>query len=167
MLQSTLRPRYGLPRIESPPSHVPAFHFAAPLRVRQQSPWSRLSLQAWLALPSPYRWLIRTIRLGYAIQFTWRPSKFRGVDFISVKTVDAHVLCAEIVVPLVKRLDRVVPPADMRSGFYSPNFLLPIRILNYLYNWIIFAHSREHLCKHRESVLSQFFRGSWGIWQQQ
>ncbi len=30
-------------------------------------------LGAWLVLPSPSRWLIRTIRLGYAIQFTRRP----------------------------------------------------------------------------------------------
>ncbi|XDV32352.1 hypothetical protein PO909_003201 [Leuciscus waleckii] len=33
-------------------------------------------LGAWLALPSPSRWLIRTIRLVYAIQFAQRPPKF-------------------------------------------------------------------------------------------
>ncbi|CAM4661540.1 unnamed protein product [Leuciscus chuanchicus] len=31
------------------------------------------SLGAWLTLPSPSRWLIRTIRLGYAIQFARSP----------------------------------------------------------------------------------------------
>ncbi len=31
-----------------------------------------------LALPGPSRWLLRTIRLGYAIQFARRPPKFRG-----------------------------------------------------------------------------------------
>ncbi len=31
------------------------------------------SLGAWLALPGPSRWLLRTIRLGYAIQFARRP----------------------------------------------------------------------------------------------
>ncbi len=36
------------------------------------------SLQAWLALPSPSRWLIRTIRLGYAIQFARRPPQVQG-----------------------------------------------------------------------------------------
>ncbi len=36
-------------------------------------------LEAWLALPSPSRWLTRTIRLGYAIQFARRPPKFSGV----------------------------------------------------------------------------------------
>ncbi len=39
------------------------------------------SLGAWLALPSPSRWLLRTIRLGYAIQFARRPPKFRGIRF--------------------------------------------------------------------------------------
>ncbi len=39
------------------------------------------SLGAWLARPSPSRWLLRTIRLGYAIQFARRPPKFRGIRF--------------------------------------------------------------------------------------
>ncbi len=60
------------------------------------------SLGAWLALPGPSRWLLRTIRLGYAIQFARRPPKFRGVHFTSVKAVDAPVLCAEIAVLLAK-----------------------------------------------------------------
>ncbi|KAL0147132.1 hypothetical protein M9458_057656 [Cirrhinus mrigala] len=53
---------------------------------------------AWLALPSPSRWLIRTVRLGYAIQFARRPPKFRGIHFTSVQSdTDASVLRAEIV----------------------------------------------------------------------
>ncbi len=36
-------------------------------------------LEAWLTLPSLSRWLTRTIRLGYAIQFARRPPKFNGV----------------------------------------------------------------------------------------
>ncbi len=83
------------------------------------------SLRAWLALPSPSHWLIRTIRLGYAIQFARRPPKFRGIHFTSVKAVDAHVLRAEIVVLLAKDAIEPVPPADMRSGFYSPYFIVP------------------------------------------
>ncbi len=83
------------------------------------------SLRAWLALPSPSRWLIRTIRLGYAIQFARRPPKFRGVHFTSVKAVDTHVLRAEIAVLLAKDAIELVPPADMRSGFYSPYFIVP------------------------------------------
>ncbi len=36
-------------------------------------------LEACLTLPSLSRWLTRTIRLGYAIQFARRPPKFNGV----------------------------------------------------------------------------------------
>ncbi|KAI2662122.1 ORF V: Enzymatic polyprotein [Labeo rohita] len=41
-------------------------------------------LGAWLQLPSPSRWLIRTVRLGYAIQFARRPPRYRGVLSTSV-----------------------------------------------------------------------------------
>ncbi len=54
------------------------------------------SLGAWLALPRPSQWLLWTIRLGYAIQFTRRPSKFKDIRFTSVKTIDTIVLCAKI-----------------------------------------------------------------------
>ncbi len=83
------------------------------------------SLGAWLALPRPSRWLLRTIRLGYAIQFARRPPKFRGVRFTSVLSKDAPVLRAEVAVLLVKDAIEPVPPAEMKSGFYSPYFILP------------------------------------------
>ncbi len=83
------------------------------------------SLGAWLALPSPSRWLLRTIRLGYAIQFTRRPPKFRGIRFTSVKPADAPVLRVEIAVLLAKDEIEPVPPADMRSGLFSPYFIVP------------------------------------------
>ncbi len=83
------------------------------------------SLGAWLALPSPSRWLLRTIRLGYAIQFARRPPKFRGIRFTSVKPADAPVLRAEIAVLLAKDAIDPVPPADMRSGLFSPYFIVP------------------------------------------
>ncbi len=94
------------------------------------------SLRAWLALPSPSRWLIRTIRLGYAIQFARRPPRFRGVHFTSVKAVDTHVLRAEIAVLLAKDAIELVPPADMRSGFYSPTSLYPRKVVGYDRSWI-------------------------------
>ncbi|KAL0194576.1 hypothetical protein M9458_008148, partial [Cirrhinus mrigala] len=77
-------------------------------------------------LPSPSRWLIRTVRLGYAIQFARRPPKFRGILFTSVRSdTDASVLRAEIAVLLAKDAIEPVPPAEMRSGFYSPYFIVP------------------------------------------
>ncbi len=53
---------------------------------------------AWLALPNPSRWLLRTIRLGYAIQFTRRPPKYRGIHSTTVRAADAPILRAEIAV---------------------------------------------------------------------
>ncbi len=80
---------------------------------------------AWLALPNPSRWLLRTIRLGYAIQFARRPPKYRGIHFTTVRAADAPILRAEIAVLLAKDAIERVPPAYMRSGFYSPCFIVP------------------------------------------
>ncbi len=59
-------------------------------------------LEAWLALPSPSRWLTRTIRLGYAIQFARRPPKFSGVLETAVAARNAPVLREEIAVLLAR-----------------------------------------------------------------
>ncbi len=83
------------------------------------------SLGAWLDLPRPSRWLLRTIRLSYAIQFTRRPPKFRGIRFTTVLNKDAPVLRAEVTVLLAKDAIEPVPPAEMKSGFYSPYFIVP------------------------------------------
>ena len=83
------------------------------------------SLGAWLTLPSPSRWLIRTIRLGYAIQFARRPPAFKGILFTRVLADNAPVLRAEIAVLLAKDAIEPVPPADMKTGFYSPYFIVP------------------------------------------
>ncbi len=80
---------------------------------------------AWLALPNPSRWLLRTIRLSYAIQFARQPPKYRGIHFTTVRAADAPILRAEIAVLLAKDAIEPVPPADMRSGFYSPYFIVP------------------------------------------
>ncbi|KAL0152531.1 hypothetical protein M9458_052254 [Cirrhinus mrigala] len=83
-------------------------------------------LGAWLELPSPSRRLIQTVRLGYVIQFARRPLKFRGVLFTSVRSdTDASVLRVEIAVLLEKNAIEPVPPAEMKSGFYSPYFIVP------------------------------------------
>ncbi len=82
-------------------------------------------LGAWLALPSPSRWLLRTISLGYEIQFARHPPKFSSIRFTSVKAADAPVLLAEIAVLLATDAIEPVPPADMMMGFYSPYFIVP------------------------------------------
>ncbi len=83
------------------------------------------SLGAWLELHRPSCWLLRTIRLGYAIQFAQRPPKFRGIRFTSVLNKDAPVLRAEVAVLLAKDAIEPVPPAEIKSGFYSPYFIIP------------------------------------------
>ncbi|KAL0173587.1 hypothetical protein M9458_029555, partial [Cirrhinus mrigala] len=80
-----------------------------------------------LALPSPSCWLLRTIRLGYAIHFARRTPKFRGVHFTSVEAADAPVLSAEIATLLVKDAIQPAPPADMKAGSYSPYFIVPMK----------------------------------------
>lgn len=40
-------------------------------------------LEAWQALPSLSHWLIRTVRLGYAIQFSLSPRVFTKVDLFA------------------------------------------------------------------------------------
>ena len=85
----------------------------------------RRYLEAWLVLPGPSRWPIRTIRFGYAIQFARRPPKFRGVHLTRVRSVGAPILWEQIDVLLAKDTIRPVPPAEMRFGFYSPYFIVP------------------------------------------
>ncbi len=112
-----------------------------------------LFLGAWLALPNPSRWLRHTIRLGYAIQFARRPPKYRGVHFTSVKAVDAPILRAEIAVLLAKDAIEQVPPADMRSGFYSPYFIVPKKSGGFCASWTgPFTGSRSK-CSHRNAFL--------------
>ncbi|KAI2645254.1 Gag-Pro-Pol polyprotein [Labeo rohita] len=81
------------------------------------------SLEAWLSLPTLSRWLARTIRLGYAIQFARHPPKCSGILFTSVRGDSATVLRQEIANLLAKDAIEPVPPAEMKKGFYSPYFI--------------------------------------------
>ncbi|KAL0147254.1 hypothetical protein M9458_057440 [Cirrhinus mrigala] len=84
-------------------------------------------LGAWLALTSPSCWLLQTIRLGYATRFAHHTPKFRGVHFTSVEAADAPVLSAEIATLLAKDAIQPAPPADMKAGFYSLYFVVPMK----------------------------------------
>lgn len=82
-------------------------------------------LGTWLALPSVFYWLLWTIRLNYAIQFTQHPPKFRGIHFTSVKAADAHVLHdwrygVRVLKPLLR--------CTQESGGLQP--ILDLRVLN-------------------------------------
>ncbi|KAI2664149.1 ORF V: Enzymatic polyprotein [Labeo rohita] len=58
--------------------------------------------------------------------FARRPPRYRGVLFTTVHS-DTHaaVLRAEVAVLLPKDAIEPVPPAEMKSGFYSPYFIVP------------------------------------------
>ncbi len=77
------------------------------------------------ALPSPSRWLLRTIRLGYAIQFARRPPKFRGIRFTSVNPADAPVLACGIAAYWRKDAIELVPSSRYEVGVVSPYFIVP------------------------------------------
>ncbi len=77
-------------------------------------------LEAWLMLPSLSRWLTRTIRLGYAIQFARRPPKFNGVLETSVAVRNAPVLRWGDCCPPGKGCNRAGPSSRDEAGDLQP-----------------------------------------------
>ena len=113
-------------RAAMPPSPVPVIPPRCPTdgtSVVRMTPLVHF-LEAWLELPRLSRWVARTIRLGYAIQFARSPPRFRGVRFTMVGG-NAPVMRAEVATLLAKGAIEIVPPAEMKSGFYSPYFIVP------------------------------------------
>ncbi len=83
-------------------------------------------LEAWLTRPSLSRWLTRTIRLGYAIQFARRPSQVQRRSRDVGVAVRTPLSCARRLLSSWQRMPiEPVPPAEMRQGFYSPYFIVP------------------------------------------
>ncbi|KAI2645082.1 ORF V: Enzymatic polyprotein [Labeo rohita] len=88
---------FGDALLPQPSRRLQALH----LLVAEGNPWrppppllslsSSLHLGGRLALPRPSRWLIRTIRLSYVIQFARHPPKYRGIHFTSVRSSDARL----------------------------------------------------------------------------
>ncbi len=76
-------------------------------------------LEAWLTLPSLSRWLMRTIRLGYAIQFARRPPKFNGVLKTSVAVRNARLVRGDCCPP-GKGRNRVGPSSREEAGVLQP-----------------------------------------------
>ncbi len=77
-------------------------------------------LEAWLTLPSLSRWLTRTIRLGYTIQFARRPPKFNGVLEMSVAVRNAPVLHEEIAVLIRASVRFCWQPSSLLLGRICP-----------------------------------------------
>ncbi len=76
-------------------------------------------LEAWLTLPSLSRWLTRTIRLGYAIQFARRPPKFNGVLETSVAVRNARLARGDCCPP-GKGCNRAGPSSRDEAGVLQP-----------------------------------------------
>ncbi len=74
-------------------------------------------LEAWLTLPSLSRWLTRTIRLGYAIQFARWPPKFNGVleTLVAVPCLARGDCC-----PPGKGCNRAGPSSREEAGVLQP-----------------------------------------------
>ncbi len=77
-------------RRRKPAAHKPGRHrpragslcsTSLPLRGYIRGPIGPAGSLVKLALPSPPRWLLQTIRLGYAIQFARRSPRFKGIRF--------------------------------------------------------------------------------------
>ncbi len=83
------------------------------------------SLGAWLELPQAVSLAPGDYQTRLRDSVHRRPRKFRGIRFTSVLSKDAPVLRAEVAVLLAKDAIEPVPPAEMKSGFYSPYFIVP------------------------------------------
>ncbi len=128
------------PHTQTPPrsatGQVPAFHLAALLRVRRWSRWSRL-YGVWVpGAAQPSRWLLRTIWLGYVIQFARRPPKFRGIHLTAVKAADAHDLWEESLSYWRRTWwYRSLQPI-WRQGFSALTSLCPRKAVGYDQSWV-------------------------------
>ncbi len=98
---------------------VPAFHLAAPPRVRRWSRRSRL-YSVWV----PGKSATQLVSLAPVDHLTRLRDSVRPA-FSQVPPHSSKGLCGEITVLLARDVMEPVPPADMKTGFYSPYFIVP------------------------------------------
>lgn len=82
-------------------------------------------LGAWSCLPNISAWALRTVELGYRLQFSFPPPKFNGVVWTVVGPEQVRVMEQEVQSLLVKEAIERVPLPDRESGFYSRYFIVP------------------------------------------
>ncbi|KAL3976218.1 tctex1 domain-containing protein 2 [Sarotherodon galilaeus] len=73
--------------------------------------------------PSP--WVLRTVAMGYRLQFRVKPPRFQRVVNMTVNTEAAMILREEIKALLQKRAIRVVPASEIDKSWYSRYFVVP------------------------------------------
>ncbi len=122
-LCQTVEPGKCAPHTQTPlwsdTGRVPAFHLAAPPRVRRWSRRSRL-YSVWVPGKSATQ-LVSLAPVGHLTRLrdSVRPA------FSQVPPHSSKGLCGEITVLLAMDVMEPVPPADMKTGFYSPYFIVP------------------------------------------
>ena len=77
----------------------------------------------WVDNGSP-KWVVRTIRKGYRLQFARKPPTFSKVIFSEGKGQAGNILQQEILSLLDKGAIQEVPKDQMKGGFYSRYFLV-------------------------------------------
>ncbi len=129
-------------------------------------------LHEWERLPGVSLWVLRTIRTGYTLQFGKNPFRRGSPDwFVTIDLKDAYFHIQ--VVHRHRRFlrfafggkayqNKVLPfglalaPRTFTKcmdAALAPLRLQGIRVLNYLDDWLILAHSRELVSRHRDIVL--------------
>jgi hypothetical protein len=81
--------------------------------------------EAWQNLTNISPWVLRTVEIGYRLQFQVRPPKFNGVVWTLVHPEQGLVLGQEVNSLLEKGAIERVPPLVRESGFYSRYFIVP------------------------------------------
>uniref|UniRef100_UPI003AAB97E8 uncharacterized protein n=1 Tax=Centroberyx gerrardi TaxID=166262 RepID=UPI003AAB97E8 len=80
----------------------------------------------WRQNCSLSEWMDKTLKRGYALQFSSAPPAFNGVMESAMRNPqDAAALSAEIKELLGKGAITTVPPEEVEKGFYSRYFLVP------------------------------------------
>jgi hypothetical protein len=96
-----------------------------PLHCNTPLPLSHF-VQEWERLPGVSPWILRTVRLGYTLQFCRNPPCFNGVfPTVVDSAAQASVLQQEISSLLLKGAIEEIPSGEVEQGFYSRYFLVP------------------------------------------
>ncbi len=82
-------------------------------------------LAAWILLPNVSQWVLHTVERGYRIQFGSPLPRFNGVVPTLVDPGQALEMGREVDTLLRKEAIEVVPPHEIKSGFFSRYFIAP------------------------------------------
>ena len=96
---------------------------AAPATVERPSLAAKL--EVWKRRCAPPRWVRRTLKKGYALQFAAPPPAFAGILWSQGDESSRSILREEVTSLLGKGAIRRVPEANRNCGFYHRYFIVP------------------------------------------